>query len=324
MESSLPSMQSKPANNKCRTCTKAKVSRHSLYQHISPDRELSKTYGELLSCLLRSNLSLEEETFMPQRLCIKCANLLKDIYVFILKAEKLHGIYLNQARSLKIIIKNEDFLEELPIDLPLAPETGADIKTEPPEIIVGIGTEPQLSKCLSSFDGLTEETKQEQLTENVKKEINQNDGYILNDPNLRGDHEEDAKGSNGLEEQTQGDLYKVKKIYINIYQDSNKEIKDNRAAFQQHVTLRCELCDKIYKNSKTLAAYKFLTHMNDEEKLRCALCGFKTSRIACLKIHMTTVHGPKYPERSFKPKNERIRNFGCHLCSKKYCRKEDL
>ncbi|KAI9576114.1 hypothetical protein GQX74_014597, partial [Glossina fuscipes] len=186
-----------------------------------------------------------------------------------------------------------DCLEELPIDVALVPETGADFKTEPPEIIVGIGTEPQLSKCLSSFDGLTEETKQEQLTENVKKEI---------------------KSSNGLEEQTQGDLYK----------DSNKEIKDNRAAFQQHVALRCELCDKIYKNSKTLAAHKFLSHINDEEKLCCALCGFKTSRIACLKIHMTTVHGPKYPERSFKPKNERIRNFGCHLCSKKYCRKEDL
>uniref|UniRef100_A0A1A9ZJM8 Protein krueppel n=1 Tax=Glossina pallidipes TaxID=7398 RepID=A0A1A9ZJM8_GLOPL len=325
MESYLPSTQSKSANNKCRTCIKAKVSRYSLYQRISLDTELSKTYGELLSCLLRNNASDKEETFMPQRLCVKCANLLKNIYVFLLEAEKLHEIYLNRARSLKIVIKNEECLQELPIDLPQAPETSVDIKTEPSEIHVGVGTEPQLTKCLSSFDGLRDKKNHEQLAENVKKETNQNEEYFLNNLNLRHDHDEDAKSSNGLEEQTTGDPYKGKKIYIkSIDQDTNKEIIYNRPAFQQHVAVRCELCDKIYKNSKTLAAHKFYTHMDDEEKLRCALCDFKTSRIACLKIHMTTIHGPEFAEKSIKPKNERIRNFGCHLCSKKYCRKEDL
>uniref|UniRef100_A0A1B0GA24 ZAD domain-containing protein n=1 Tax=Glossina morsitans morsitans TaxID=37546 RepID=A0A1B0GA24_GLOMM len=167
MESYLPSTQSKPANNKCRTCTKAKVSRYFLYQRISLDTELSKTYGELLICLLRNNASDKEETFMPQRLCIKCANLLKNIYVFLLETEKLHEIYLNRARSIKIVIKNEDCLQELlPIDLPQAPKTS----------------------------------------------------------------------SNGLEEQTTGDPYKRKKIYIKFTdQDTNKDIKDNRPSFQQHV-----------------------------------------------------------------------------------------
>uniref|UniRef100_A0A1A9ZJP4 C2H2-type domain-containing protein n=1 Tax=Glossina pallidipes TaxID=7398 RepID=A0A1A9ZJP4_GLOPL len=241
---------------------------------------------------------------MPQRLCVKCANLLKNIYVFLLEAEKLNEIYLDRARSIKIVIKSEDCLQELPIDLPQAPETSVDIKTEPPEINVGVGTEPQLSKCLSSFDGLTEETKQEQLRENVKSEINQNEEYFLNDLNLRRDHDEDTKSSNALEEQSTGDPCKGKKIYIKpTDQDTNKEIKYNRPAFQQHVAVRCELCDKIYKNCKTLAAHKFYTHMNDEEKLRCALCDFKTSRITCLKIHMTTIHGPKFAEKSIKPMN---------------------
>uniref|UniRef100_A0A1A9VPL7 Uncharacterized protein n=1 Tax=Glossina austeni TaxID=7395 RepID=A0A1A9VPL7_GLOAU len=165
MELSLPSTQSKQIHHKCRTCIKAKISRYSLYQRISLETGLSKTYGELLSHLLRSNPSLEEETLMPQRLCIKCANLLKNIYVFLLEAEKLHEIYLNQARNLKNV-KNEDCLQEPPIDLP-----------QEPEIIVDIKSERQLSKSPSHFDGLTEETKQEQLMENVKEEIDKNDDF---------------------------------------------------------------------------------------------------------------------------------------------------
>ncbi|KAL9891190.1 uncharacterized protein ACN427_009839 [Glossina fuscipes fuscipes] len=328
---SLPSTQSKQIHHKCRTCIKAKISRYSLYQRISLETGLSKTYGELLSNLLRSNPSLEEETLMPQRLCIKCANLLKNIYVFLLEAEKLHEIYLNQARNLKTVVKNEDCLQEPPIDLPQETEIIADIKSE-----------RQLSKSPSHFDSLSEETKQEQLIENVKEEIDKNDEYYLNDVGppgsyeyaqsdviLRLDYDEDTKSSNGLEEHfsqsTSDETYKEKEKHIKpTDEDNNKEIKDNRSAFQQHLAVRCELCDKIYKNSKTLAAHKFYTHMNDEEKLRCALCGFKTSRIACLKIHMTTIHGPEYAERYIKPKNERVRNFECYLCSRKYCRKEDL
>uniref|UniRef100_A0A1A9UNZ1 C2H2-type domain-containing protein n=1 Tax=Glossina austeni TaxID=7395 RepID=A0A1A9UNZ1_GLOAU len=166
--------------------------------------------------------------------------------------------------------------------------------------------------------------------ENVKEEIDKNDEYYLNDDViLRLDYDEDTKSSNGLEENfsqtTSDETYKEKERHIKSTDEyDNKEIKDNRAAFQQHLAVRCELCDKIYKNSKTLAAHKFYTHMNDGEKLRCALCGFKTSRIACLKIHMTTIHGPEFAERYIKPKNERVRNFECYLCSRKYCRKEDL
>ncbi|KAI9576103.1 uncharacterized protein LOC119642800 isoform X1 [Glossina fuscipes] len=179
MELYLPSAQSTQFNHKCRTCTEGKITRYSFYERVSQDVGSSKTYGELISNLLRINPSEEEEILMPQRLCIKCANLLKDIYVFLLEAEKLQEIYLNQARRSKIVIKNEDCLQELPIDLPQAHEISVDTKTEPPQTITGVGAEPQ--------------TKQEQLTENVNKEMNQSNECFRNDVILRLGNEEDAK-----------------------------------------------------------------------------------------------------------------------------------
>ncbi|KAI9577792.1 hypothetical protein GQX74_010979 [Glossina fuscipes] len=109
------------------------------------------------------------------------------------EAEKLQEIFLNQARRPKIVIKNEDCLQELPIDMPQAHEISVDIKTEPPQTIMSVGAEPHLSKSLSSFDGLTEATNQELLTENVNKEINQSDECSRNDVILRLGNEEDAK-----------------------------------------------------------------------------------------------------------------------------------
>ncbi|KAL9914685.1 uncharacterized protein ACN427_001172 isoform 1-T6 [Glossina fuscipes fuscipes] len=111
---------------------------------------------------------------MPQRLCIKCVNLLKNIYVFLLEARKLHEIYL------KNVVNNEDCLQEPPIELP-----------QEPEIIVDIKSEQQLSKTPSHFglDGLEEEAKQEQLMENAKEEIDEKDEYYLNDVGPPGDYE---------------------------------------------------------------------------------------------------------------------------------------
>uniref|UniRef100_A0A1B0FE42 Uncharacterized protein n=1 Tax=Glossina morsitans morsitans TaxID=37546 RepID=A0A1B0FE42_GLOMM len=439
MKPSLPFAHSTQINHKCRTCTKGKISRYSLYQRVSQDNGLSKTYGELISNLLGINPSEEEEFFMPQRLCIKCANLLEDIYVFLIEAEKLQEIYLNQARNLKNV-KNEDCLQELPIDLPQAPETSVDVQTEPPETImgvgaephlfkslsnfddptkeakeepltenvkkeinqsdecslndvilqlgnledsksglqenarqdssheiceepidlpleaeininiktetpeiivdiktepsetiVGIGTEPQLSNSLSSFDDLTGEAKQELLTENVKKEINQRDECSLNDVILQLGNEEDAKS--GLQENAKQDCSREvfegqRRHPISTDEVYNKEIINNKAKLQRNLSetcdVRCDICCKIYKNPRGLSAHKFHTHMTDEEKLPCALCAFKTSRLACLKNHITSKHGHESTKRYIKPKNEHIRSYACYFCSSKYSRKDNL
>uniref|UniRef100_A0A1A9VP84 C2H2-type domain-containing protein n=1 Tax=Glossina austeni TaxID=7395 RepID=A0A1A9VP84_GLOAU len=383
-----------------------------------------------------SEPSEEEEFFMPQKLCIKCANLLKDIYVFLLEAEKLQEIYLNQARKLKNVVKKEDRLQKPPLDLPHEPEIIVDIKTEPPETIVGVGAEPHLSKSLSSFDDLTEEAKQALLTENVKKEINQSDECSLNSAISQLGNEEDAKS--GLQENARPssshevgeepiDLPQEAEIIINIKTEppeiildigtkpsettvgietepqlsnslssfndlteeakqvlltenvkkeinqsdecslngvilqlgneedaksgleentmpgsshevceeqgrhpistgevNNKEIRNNKAKFQRNLSATCDICGKIYKNPRGLAAHKLHTHMTDEEKLPCTLCAFKTSRLACLKNHITSKHGHECTKRHIKPKNERLKNFACYFCSNKYSRKDNL
>uniref|UniRef100_A0A1A9WDG1 ZAD domain-containing protein n=1 Tax=Glossina brevipalpis TaxID=37001 RepID=A0A1A9WDG1_9MUSC len=185
MELSLSPALSKEVDNMCRTCARTKANRYSLYQSIPLDTGPSKTYGELLSNLLKINPITETEHLIPQRLCSKCAKLLKNIYIFILNAQKLHEKYLSQGRYLENVVKNPDCLEETPIDLPNGAKIILDIKTE---------TQPALLTHLNS-EYLTTEIKVEQLNKDIvgEENIKKTDENSLNDLILKFEHNEETK-----------------------------------------------------------------------------------------------------------------------------------
>uniref|UniRef100_A0A1A9ZJL3 Protein krueppel n=1 Tax=Glossina pallidipes TaxID=7398 RepID=A0A1A9ZJL3_GLOPL len=326
MESPLSSTQAKEIDQICRTCgtcTRVKPGRYSLRHPIPLDIGPPKTYGELLSNLLKINLAMETENIMPQRLCIKCANLLKNVYMFILEARKLHEKYSSQQWYLENVLKNQDCLQEIPIDFPKGSQIVVDIKTE-----------PQPSMNLLNSEYVETGVKLEQSNANAKKgeETKNSDEHALNDVVVKFEHNGEGKSSRVVGEN-------IKKNIVNNSQQSDdnqgcnlpiadgeytKETNDSKESIQRHLAVRCDLCDKIYINYKAFATHKTYAHMTDEKKLRCAVCDFKTSRISSLKVHLTTIHGPECVEKYIKPKNDRVRNFGCDLCSRKYCRKDDL
>uniref|UniRef100_A0A1A9VP83 Protein krueppel n=1 Tax=Glossina austeni TaxID=7395 RepID=A0A1A9VP83_GLOAU len=235
MESPLSSIQAKEIDRICRTCgtcARVKPGRYSLHHPIPLDIGPPKTYGELLSNLLKINFAMETENIMPQRLCIKCANLLKNVYMFILEARKLHEKYSSQQWYLENVLKNQDCLQEIPIDFPKGSQIVADIKTE-----------PQPSINLLNCEYVETGVKLEQSNVNAKKgeETKNTDEHALNDMVVKFEHNGEGK-----------------------------------------------------------------------------------SRISSLKVHLSTIHGPECVEKYIKPKNDRVRNFGCDLCSRKYCRKDDL
>ncbi|KAL9887444.1 uncharacterized protein ACN2A1_009575 [Glossina fuscipes fuscipes] len=110
MESSLLSMQPKEIDHICRTCgfVRAKPGRYSLHDSIPLNTGPPKAYGELLSNLLKNNLAMETANIMPQRLCIKCANLLKNVLIVDMKTEPQPSTNLLNSESVETGVKLEE------------------------------------------------------------------------------------------------------------------------------------------------------------------------------------------------------------------------
>ncbi|KAI9578896.1 hypothetical protein GQX74_014907, partial [Glossina fuscipes] len=200
------SMQPKEIDHICRTCgfVRAKPGRYSLHDFIPLNTGPPKTYGEFLSNLLKNNvrfpslivyvinfllifpLACYGENIMPQRLCIKCANLLKNVYIFILEARKLHEKYSSQQWYLENVLKNQDCLQEIPIDFPKGSQ-----------IIVDMKTEPQPSTNLLNSEYGETGVKVEESNAKVKKgeETKNTDEHSLSDVIVKVEHNGEAKSS---------------------------------------------------------------------------------------------------------------------------------
>ncbi|KAL9891201.1 uncharacterized protein ACN427_009842 [Glossina fuscipes fuscipes] len=283
------SYSAKLKDTRCRTCIKTSSSYQSLEQVINNDTDQAKTYGELVKDLLQVASGVDHvstlEDQLPQKICKKCANLLRNVYLFIVEARRRHEELLQYLCG----IKSEDCLQEVSIDLPNLTEM--QIKSEP-EII---------ETTASSL-----EDKSEQNCISLKPELNHDSVHETKEHSLV-----DCGPEN-----LHSDASDISSVAEDDLMDFNLSPKS--------LAVRCDICDKVYKNAIALTAHKTFSHMPEEKKIPCALCNFKTSRTSAFKVHLRTIHGPETVDKYFKPRRVCKGSFCCTMCPKRYSRKNDL
>lgn len=89
------------------------------------------------------------------------------------------------------------------------------------------------------------------------------------------------------------------------------------------VAVPCNKCNKIFLNSKALRVHQRISHIPDERKCACSLCGSKFTRYCNMYKHMRTFHGPDSVTLMRKPA-EGDNVYECDKCPKKYSRKKSL
>uniref|UniRef100_A0A1A9Z507 Protein krueppel n=1 Tax=Glossina pallidipes TaxID=7398 RepID=A0A1A9Z507_GLOPL len=290
----------------CRTCARTASNFLALHQIINDADTQSKSYGELLLSLLKVECASSIEDQLPQKLCTKCASLLKKVYIFIGEAEKRHEELMQYLCG----ISAQNCLQEIPIDLPQQKEM--QIKADPDitesshnllELAeVQIKTEPQLSE--EAFP----------LTKGRSKQA---DALITSYLN----HNNDCN----TDQQTLSD-YRLKNEcndtsdVLSVAEDDVKDFKLPQAS----LAIRCDMCDKVYDNSIALKKHKTYAHMPEEQKIPCALCSYKSSRPSVIRLHLKNMHGPEMVDKYFKPRRVLKGNLFCALCPKRYSSKDNL
>uniref|UniRef100_A0A1A9VNW9 Protein krueppel n=1 Tax=Glossina austeni TaxID=7395 RepID=A0A1A9VNW9_GLOAU len=292
---------------RCRTCIKP-ASSQSLQQTINEIDIHSKTYGDLLSDLLQMDY-ISVEDHLPQKICKKCASLLKKVYAFILEAQKRQEELMQHLGG----VTTRNCLREIPIDLPKS-KASSCTRDLPP-----IKKRVQIKRNLEETEephGLLELVKVHIKTEphitEAKCKKEQTD--VSSKCSLNPDFESKTENS---------DLKNLCNDTNDALSATEDETKEDFTIPQTFLAVRCDICDKVYDNAVALKKHKTYTHMPEEQKIPCALCSFRSSRTSAIKVHLRTIHGPEMVDKYFKPRKAKG-SFCCTLCPKRYSRKDDL
>uniref|UniRef100_A0A1B0BP23 Protein krueppel n=1 Tax=Glossina palpalis gambiensis TaxID=67801 RepID=A0A1B0BP23_9MUSC len=286
----------------CYTCIKAALNYKPLYQVIDADVS-SKTYGELLKELLQVDYISSAEESLPQKICGKCASLLKKMYIFILEARKRHE-ELMQISGITI----QNCLQEIPIDMPQLNKM--QIKTDP-EIIE------------------TKHSLLELVDVQIKTELGDAEMQFSLSKNRNGGadtHDLNRNNGNKKEQQIVSDyrLDSISNDDSDVCSLAEDVVKEDLKLPQASLAVRCDICDKVYDNAVALKIHKTYTHMPEEQKMPCALCSYKSSRPSAIKVHLKNMHGPETVDKYFRPRRVLKGSLCCSQCPKRYSRKDHL
>ncbi|XP_037806685.1 cell wall integrity transcriptional regulator CAS5-like [Lucilia sericata] len=87
----------------------------------------------------------------------------------------------------------------------------------------------------------------------------------------------------------------------------------------------CSVCNKIFQNSKALESHLKISHIPEDKKCSCPLCGNKYVKYSNMYAHMRAAHGQDsviYMNKPERPESDYI--YKCDKCPKKYCQKKSL
>lgn len=92
---------------------------------------------------------------------------------------------------------------------------------------------------------------------------------------------------------------------------------------EDDVAVPCNECHKIFSNAKKLARHKSNTHIPEDQKCTCPICGRRFSRPCNMYTHMRSFHGPDSVPLIRKPSTKE-RLFQCDKCDRNYIKKSHL
>ncbi|XP_075169094.1 uncharacterized protein LOC142241240 [Haematobia irritans] len=306
-----------------------------------------KTYIDIIIEITNSNIG--EGIEIPQKICMKCVKQLKQAYIFILQVRNVYVHYLKLSQTVKIedvddlpdIGKLDETLIEIPNNKP-----NQDDYTIPIIPLEEVEIEKPKGSELSNDKNRIEELKLEFDLDN------ENDAGFPSDivDESLGDDPQCSRSYMPGSRQGVSPCPRIANLPLKCLfsadsdKDKPKELQqqkhyqDERATTSEDepstddydimsfepIARRCEECQKVFKDEKSLNIHKRFTHMPDEKKTPCPCtgCDFKTSRPSALKVHLRLIHGKDKFEEYFRKTKDK--KFPCKLCERGYQRREDL
>ncbi|KAM7362671.1 uncharacterized protein ACRADG_013254 [Cochliomyia hominivorax] len=295
-QESIKNNEKERAKQKCRCCTNPSENFIKLDTFIKSTDAMEKTYKDFLYEITKLNLTTHQEYNMPQQICQKCGNQLKNSYKFVQQACKVSQLYVKQMEQ-QNSLEDVKHIEHLPETLIEMKQTEEPLKIEPFDIDCNIEIKEEkmeTTEVLMPIADLNEESIEER--------------DFLNNSNTEEQSLSSSSSSEDHEDSDEPESIKEFDIEIN----------------DKSLARSCDICHKIYRNQKFLNIHKRYTHMPEEDKLPCPLCSYKASRSSALKVHVGLVHGQDKVQEHFKPILDLGKEHPCNLCTRSYGRKDSL
>ncbi|XP_073811816.1 uncharacterized protein [Musca autumnalis] len=302
----------------CRCCSKpsSKLTKLTTKAKISSASDEGKSYMDMLYELtlgMKRNVGEYDETLFPNMICHFCLKLLQQSYMFLLQIQARHYYFIQDLRCSDVqhnkATEDMENLDEIPFKMPetnvhLESTSHLDIKLE------------EIEESRNKAEDIKLEEPIDVLCNNPVDVINGDDpsNVPLNVEESRG-LDVDVFTESGDER---------KEILSTTEEESDVESLDEIDVLTEPIAVRCDVCQKIYRDKQALNTHKRYTHMPDEEKIPCPLCNHKTSRPSALKVHMELKHGTKSSEEVSKPLPSENKPYTCDVCERGYRRRDDL
>uniref|UniRef100_A0A1I8NZB4 Protein krueppel n=1 Tax=Stomoxys calcitrans TaxID=35570 RepID=A0A1I8NZB4_STOCA len=327
--------------NKCRTCLNKNKGMHSLEKMAIEDSTRKISYAQLLREITNINLEDDRSFKMPQFICACCSRKLKSSHAFITQAKESND-------KLLAMITTEippdkppplDCLQESQIDietcLEIKMESGdeneekankqVNLEKDKPMDLEDKSMEDKIAlETEKASDKDTKETLEEALDELPLTPDNDFE-FDSNSSKRDADFSDGSGGESDNEDFTTTDPSWQTENEASTHKGNRGERKRNSSKDDSSTDLAiavpCLKCNKIFKNSKVLSRHLRNTHVPEEQKCTCPLCGVKFTRTCNMFKHMRTQHDPD-TVKTLLPASEKMHQ--CDKCPQKYTKKKHL
>ncbi|XP_075150710.1 uncharacterized protein LOC142224809 [Haematobia irritans] len=298
----LKKMDLKDICNKCRTCLTYCNRMESLGQLVHVDKTSQEmSYAELIKEIVHLNNDVDIMHRFPQNICLKCSQQLKSAYVFIKQVKEVD----EKIWSILNRIPTMDCLQESEIDIQTCTENKIYNKRE---IVMEDDEIKEISK----------QTLEESLCVDLPHTLEPEEIGGINTP---GDIRDYSDDNSETEEHLEDEATNIE--IPNFSEEIKEKFKRTKSIDKSDddIAVPCLKCHKIFNNSTELSRHLRNTHLPEEQKCACPLCGIKFTRSCNMYKHMRTLHDPD-DVNLILPRKEKP--FQCEMCPRRYTQKRQL